>query len=236
MNTSEHLSTQYDADLRALRSRVMDMGMTVDEQFRLAIEALTQGREEIARRVIENDARVNELEVSIDDDCARVIAKRQPAAGDLRMVLGVTRMTTDLERIGDKARKIARLSAPIRSSSVADDEWLRDIKDLAARASTLVREALNAFVRGELDGAIDVIRQANALGRQSNAVSNVLTRRMSEQPGEIAVLLDMLSVVRAVDRVADHAGNLSEHLIYIVHGTDVRHATLDQIEREALQR
>ena len=112
MSTSEHLSTQYDADLRALRSRVMDMGMTVDEQFRLAIEALTQGREEIARRVIENDARVNELEVSIDDDCARVIAKRQPAAGDLRMVLGVTRMTTDLERIGDKARKIARLSAP----------------------------------------------------------------------------------------------------------------------------
>ena len=99
-----------------------------------------------------------------------------------------------------------------------------------------MREALNAFVRGELEGAIDVIRQANALGRQSNAVSNLLTRRMSEQPGEIAVLLDMLSVVRAVDRVADHAGNLSEHLIYIVHGTDVRHATLDQIEREALQR
>jgi phosphate transport system protein len=145
-------------------------------------------------------------------------------------------MTTDLERIGDKARKIARLSAPIRSSTVADEEWLRDVKDLAARASTLVREALNTFVRGEIDGAVGVIRQAQAIGRQSNAVSNLLILRMSEQPGEIAVLLDMLSVVRAVDRVADHAGNLAEHLIYIVHGTDVRHATLDQIEREALQR
>jgi phosphate transport system protein len=236
MNTSEHISKQYDADLAALRSRVVDMGGVVEEQFRLAVEALGSGRNDLASQVVANDRKVNEYEVEIDDDCAHVIAKRQPTAGDLRMVLGVSKMVTDLERIGDKARKIARLSAAVRSGGSVDAGWLDDTHRVADQARTLLREALAAFVRGELDGAITVIRAAQGIGRQVNAISGHLVQRIAENPSQVAVLLDMMAITKAVDRVADHAANLAEHLIYIIKGTDVRHATLDQIEQETLQR
>jgi phosphate transport system protein len=119
---------------------------------------------------------------------------------------------------------------------VADAAWLDQNHRIADRARALLREALNAFVRADLDEAIGVIRAAQGVGREVSALSGELTRRMIDNPSQITVLLDMMAVTKAVDRVADHASNLAEHLIYIVRGTDVRHATLDQIEREALQR
>jgi phosphate transport system protein len=233
---NEHLSKQFDADLAALRSRAVEMGGLVEDQVRLAVEALTSGRDDLAQQVVRNDAQVNTFEIAIDDDCARIIARRQPAAGDLRMILGISKMTTDLERIGDKARKIARLSASIRQSGVADAPWLSDVKRLSDHARAMVRDALQAFVRSELNDAIAVIRAAHEMNRQTSTVAKGLVQRMSENPGQVAVLLDMISVVKAVDRTADHAANLAEHLIYVVRGTDVRHATLDQIEQDALQR
>lgn len=236
MNSSEHTSKQYDADLAALRSRVVEMGGVVEEQFRFAVEALSQGRSDLAEQVVANDRRVNQFELDIDDDCAHVIAKRQPAASDLRMVLGVSKMVTDLERIGDKARKIARLSASVRASGISDARWLEETHRVADEARGLLRDALNAFVRGDVDAAISVIRSAQGIGRHVNAISGGLVQRITENPSQVAVLLDMMAITKAVDRVADHAANLAEHLIYIVKGTDVRHATLDQIERETLQR
>jgi phosphate transport system protein len=145
-------------------------------------------------------------------------------------------MVTDLERTGDKARKIARLSAAIRESDVADRAWQDDVLRLSDHARALLRRTLDAFVRAELPEAIAVIRDTKAIGRQVNAVANDIIRRMSENPAQVAVLLDMLAVTRSIDRVADYAGNIAEHLIYIVRGTDVRHATLDQIEKETLAR
>jgi phosphate transport system protein len=236
MNVTEHASKQFDADLAALRSRVVEMGGVVEEQLRLAVEALHSGRDELAEQVVANDSRVNEFEVGIDDDCAHIIAKRQPTASDLRMILGVSKMVTDLERTGDKARKIARLSAAIRESDVADRAWQDDVLRLSDHARALLRRTLDAFVRAELPEAIAVIRDTKAIGRQVNAVANDIIRRMSENPAQVAVLLDMLAVTRSIDRVADYAGNIAEHLIYIVRGTDVRHATLDQIEKETLAR
>jgi phosphate transport system protein len=233
---NEHLSKQFDADLAALRSRAVAMGGLVEEQVRMAVEALTGGRDDLAQQVVRNDAQVNAFEVSIDDDCARIIARRQPAASDLRMILGISKMTTDLERIGDKARKIARLSAAIRQSGMADAIWLADVKRLSDHARAMVRDALGAFVRAEINEAIAVIRAAHDMNRQTSTVAKGLVQRMSENPSQVAVLLDMVSVIKAVDRTADHAANLAEHLIYVVRGTDVRHATLDQIEQEALQR
>ena len=234
--SNEHISTQYDADLAALRLRVVEMGRMVSEQFRLAIEALSSGRNDLADEVVRNDKRVNDFELEIDEDCAHVIARRQPTAGDLRMVLGVSKMVTDLERIGDKARKIARLSGAIRSSGVADAGWLENTQRIADATRVLLDDALHAFADGEVDQAIAVIRAVRGIGRQVNAVSAELVRRIGETPSQVAVLLDMMAVTKASDRVADHASNLAEHLIYIIKGTDVRHATLDQIERETLQR
>ncbi len=234
--SNEHISTQYDADLAALRLRVVEMGRMVSEQFRLAIEALSSGRNDLADEVVRNDKRVNDFELEIDEDCAHVIARRQPTAGDLRMVLGVSKMVTDLERIGDKARKIARLSGAIRSSGVADAGWLENTQRIADATRVLLDDALHAFADGKVDQAIAVIRAVRGIGRQVNAVSAELVRRIGETPSQVAVLLDMMAVTKASDRVADHASNLAEHLIYIIKGTDVRHATLDQIERETLQR
>lgn len=236
MNTSEHISKQYDADLASLRSRVVEMGGVVDEQFRLAMDALGSGRSDLAEQVIRNDHRVDEYETGIDHDCAHLIAKRQPAASDLRMVLGVSKMVTDLERIGDKARKIARLSTAIRSSGLMDAAWLEATRQVAEQVRHLLRDALNAFVRGEVEQAIIVIRSARQVGRQVSAISAELTRRISEDPAQVSVFLNMMSLSKAVDRVADHASNLAEHLIYIIKGMDVRHTTLDQIEQETLQR
>ena len=234
--SNEHISTQYDADLAALRLRVVEMGRMVSEQFRLAIEALSSGRNDLADEVVRNDKRVNDFELEIDEDCAHVIERRQPTAGDLRMVLGVSKMVTDLERIGDKARKIARLSGAIRSSGVADAGWLENTQRIADATRVLLDDALHAFADGKVDQAIAVIRAVRGIGRQVNAVSAELVRRIGETPSQVAVLLDMMAVTKASDRVADHASNLAEHLIYIIKGTDVRHATLDQIERETLQR
>jgi phosphate transport system protein len=236
MNTTEHTLKQYDADLAALRSRIVEMATLVEDQLRMSIEALTQGRSQLAETVIANDSRVNAFESEIDDDCAHLIARRQPAASDLRMVLGISKMVTDLERIGDKARKIARLSGTIRMSEMADAAWLEQTQRAGDEARALLRQAIGAFVRGEVDVAVDVLRSARKVAQLTAATTGEIVRKIAANPGEVAVLLDMLAVTKAVDRAADHAANIAEHLIYIVQGTDVRHATLDQIEREALQR
>lgn len=234
MNLTEHLSKQFDADLTALRSRVVEMGGLADEQFRRAVEALARGKPELAEQVVANDAAVNTLEVRIDDACAHLIAKRQPAASDLRMVLGVSKIVSELERIGDKARKIARLIAKVSSSGANDPGWTGDIERLTVTARRMLREALNAFVRSDLNAAVSVLRDNRDFASATSTVSNEVVRRMSAQPNEVPALLDMLSITRAVDRVADHAANIAEHLVYIVRGIDVRHATLEQIEKEAL--
>jgi len=232
MNLTEHLSKQFDADLTALRTRVVEMAGLVDEQFKLAIEALATGKTMVADAVVANDASVNTLEVRIDDACAHLIAKRQPAASDLRMVLGVSKIVSELERIGDKARKIARLTAKVYDSGANDAGWIGDIERLSESARRMLREALNAFVRSDLQAAVNVLRNNRDFARETSAVSSEVVRRMSAQPNDVPALLDMLSITRAVDRVADHAANIAEHVIYIVRGTDVRHATLEQIEKE----
>jgi phosphate transport system protein len=233
MYMNEHQSKQFDADLVALRARVVEMGGLVDEQFARALEALANGRTLLADEVVAKDASVNALEVLVDDACAHLIAKRQPAASDLRMVLGVSKIVSELERIGDKARKIARLTAKVSEAGVVDGGWIRDLLALGDQARRMLRGALDAFVRSDLDAALGVLRANRDFAADTSAASNEVVQRMSAQPGNVPALLDVLSITRAVDRVADHSANIAEHLVYIVRGTDVRHATLEQIEAEA---
>lgn len=234
--TQEHISTQYDTDLDALRDRVQQMGEMVSNQLRLAIHALGSGQNDLADQVIRNDQKVNAFEVEIDNDCARLIALRQPQASDLRMVLGASKMVTDLERIGDKARKIARLSGAVRNSGIASVGWMPGMQHVADATLVLLNQTLLAIRNSDLDGAISAIRSARGMSRQVNAMLSEIIRQMTEAPSQVAVLLDMMAITKAMDRVADHASNLCEHLIYTIKGVDVRHTTLDQIEREALQR
>jgi phosphate transport system protein len=232
MNMHEHLSKQFDADLDALRSRVLAMGALVEEQVRVAVEALIGGRSDLAEQVVAKDREVNAYEVDIDDNCARVIAKRQPTASDLRMVLGTGKVVMDLERIGDKARKIARLAVALGQLGDSERTWLQRVAPLGNDVRQMLRQAMVAFRDGDMAVAIEVIRRNIVLGRESQGIAGEVVRMIAEEPAEVPRRLDMLSVTRSIDRIADHAGNIAEHLVYIVKGTDVRHATLADIERE----
>ncbi len=232
MNTHEHLSRQYDAELSALRSRVLAMSSMVEEQVRLAIDALVGGRGDLAEQVVARDREVNAFEVDIDDDCAHVIAKRQPTASDLRMVLGVSKIVTDLERVGDKARKIAKLAVGLLEADAPERLWLERVRPLGTDVSALLRAAMVAFRDGDVNAAVDVIRRNIVLGRQAQTIAGDVVGMIAQDPAQVPRRLDMLTVTRSLDRIADHAANIGEHLVYIVKGTDVRHATLAEIERE----
>lgn len=235
MGANEHWSKQYEQDLDGLRTQVMAMGGLVESQLKQALEGLYSGKTDLLDAAIKADERVNALEMEIDDSCAHIIAKRQPAASDLRMVLGVSKIVTDLERIGDKARKVARLARGLNNGQRLDPVWRIDIKRLGERAAALLSRALDAFARSDLGSAVEVMRQNQAVGRESAAIESALIKAMMEQPQSVTTVLDMMAVTRSFDRVGDHSTNICEQLIYIFKGTDVRHATLEQIEREALR-
>jgi phosphate transport system protein len=235
MSGNEHWSRQYEQDLEALRTRVMAMGGLVESQLKQALDGLYSGDTQMLEQAIAADARVNQMEREIDEDCAHIIAKRQPTAGDLRMILGASKIVTDLERIGDKARKVARLARSLNNGQRLDSVWKIDIKRLGERAAALLSRALDAFARSDVNAAIDVIRQNQSVGRESAAIESALIKAMMEQPQSVTTVLDMMAVTRSFDRVGDHSTNVCEQLIYILKGTDVRHATLEQIEREAVR-
>lgn len=231
MASHTHWSRQYEHDLEALRSRVMAMGGLVESQLKQALEGLGQGRGDLLDEVIAGDDRVNALEVEIDDDCAHLIARRQPAARDLRMILGVSKIVTDLERIGDKARKVARLARGLAPDPILGALWRGDMRRVGAQAAALLSGTLDAFARWDAQGALAVIRDNRELGRANALIETTLIQRMVEQAASVPVALDMMAVLRAFDRVGDHSTNVCEQLVYILTGTDVRHATLDRIER-----
>lgn len=235
MAGAEHSSKQFDNDLEGLRSHVMAMGGLVESQMKDSIEGLYLGKLDAIEQAIADDAKVDRLQLEVDEDCAQIIARRQPTAGDLRMVLGISKIVTDLERVGDKARKIARLARALNNGQKIDAVWKVDIKRLGERAAALLSRALDAFARSDIPAAIDVIKQNHAVGRESAAIESALIKAMMDQPQSVTTVLDMMAVTKAFDRVGDHATNICEQLIYILKGTDVRHATLEQIEREALR-
>lgn len=228
------MTRQYDQDLEVLRRVVLEMGGLVENQMKLALEGLYTGKLDLIEQVITADQRVNEYEMRVDDDCMHIIAKRQPAASDLRLIMGCSKIVTDLERIGDKARKLARLARSLGNGVKLDPIWLVDVKRLGERAIGLLTRVLDALARSDVAAAIEVLKQNIPLARESAAIQSALIKAMMEQPQAITTVLDMMAATRTLDRVGDHATNIAEHLIYIAKGTDVRHATIEQIEREAL--
>ncbi len=235
MPASEHLSKQYDIDLDAVRSRVLQMGGLVESQILSAIEAFSTGNMALAEEVIRNEARVNALEVGIDDECSHIIARRQPAASDLRMLMAIAKTTTDLERVGDEANKIARMAKQIHERGQIRLLRLADVKHASDAAVSMLRRALDAFARLDTAAAAGIIREDVALDEEFRSILRQLITFMMEDPRTISSALDIVWVAKAVERIGDHAKNMAEYVIYIVKGTDVRHTTFEQIEREALR-
>jgi len=232
MTNSEHISRQFDADLEAIRASVLQMGGLVESQIKNAVESLISGNVALMNKVIEDDHRVNAMEVKIDEACSQVIARRQPAAGDLRLVMAVIKTITDLERIGDEAEKIARMAKLLSQKQGSTLPRYQEIKHASDIALDMLRKSLDAFARLDVVMAAQVVRLDDQVDEEFRAIMRYLITFMMEDPRTISTSLEILFVAKAIERIGDHSKNMSEYVIYMVKGRDVRHITAEQIEQE----
>lgn len=232
---SEHTFRQYDAELEAVRAKVLEMGGLVERQIVTALESLVKSDPKLAESVILNDHRVNGLEVQIDEDCSHIIARRQPAAGDLRMIMMMVKTITDLERIGDEATKIARVTQKIYESDRMFSPRYAEIKVMVALVLDMLRTSLDAFARLDMSKTVEVALKDEEVDEQFHVAMRQLITFMLEDPRTISMSLEVLFVAKAIERIGDHAKNIAEYVVYMVKGKDVRHTTLEEMERETLQ-
>lgn len=228
----EHTSKQYDAELESVRAKVLEMGGLVEQQIVNALEALTNADIKLAKDVMQQDTRVNALEVQVDEDCSHIIARRQPAARDLRMIMMMVKTITDLERIGDEATKIARTAHRIYYEDRMYKPRFNEIKTMVGIVRQMLRTSLDSFARLDVSQTVEVAKQDEQVDEQFRAAMRQLITFMLEDPRTISMSLEVLFVAKAVERIGDHAKNISEYVVYMVKGKDVRHTSLEDIERE----
>ncbi len=226
----KHLSSQFDAELNAASSRLMEMGGLVEVQIRQAIYALSHLSAEVAREVVKDENRVNALEIDIDRDISSIIARRQPAAGDLRLLMAISRATANLERAGDEAEKMARMVLSIIDKGSTRLLPSADLRLVSELASGLLRKSLDAFARLDTAAALSILKEDGVIDREFAGYVRQLVTYMMEDPRTISSCLDLLFVAKSIERIGDHAKNIAECTIYVAKGTDIRHATLDEAE------
>jgi phosphate transport system protein len=231
---AEHISKQFDAELEAVRSRVLQMGGLVEEQIVRAMDALMAGDMQMIDKVIADDHRVNAMEVELDELCSHIIARRQPAAVDLRLLITVIKTITDLERIGDEAEKIGRMAKLIHTAERLHMPRM-DLSHVAERAVAMLRQSLDAFARLDVSEAMRVVKQDSEVDDGFRAIMRQLITFMMEDPRTITRSLEILFVAKAIERIGDHAKNMAEYVIYMVKGRDVRHTSIEEVEKEILQ-
>ena len=231
MLTGDHTSKQFDVELEAVRSRVCKW-VAWWKEIRLAIDALIAGDLDLMDLVIANDHRVNALEVEIDESCNSIIARRQPAAGDLRTIMMVIKTITDLERVGDEAKKIARMGKLLTRNTRLSLPRYNEIKHASRLVLDMLRQSLDAFAHLDIAGVAEVLRQDEQVDEEFQTIMRYLVTYMMEDPRTISNALEILFVAKAIERIGDHAKNMCEYVVYMVKGRDVRHVTVEEIERE----
>ncbi len=224
MNESVHLSKQFDEDLADLRTHVLEMGGLVESQIRSAVDAYATGETGVVKDVVENDHRVNEFEKLIDDHTIHVVAKRQPTASDLRLVMGVSKIVTDLERIGDEAKKIAKGARRVHEHGQLTLPRATEVRHVADEAISMLRRSLDAFARLDVALANEVIHADAKVDTEFKALVRQLITYMMEDPRTITTAIDIVWICRSIERIGDHAKNIAEHIIHIAEGRDVRHS------------
>lgn len=218
----QHISGQFNAELDAVKKHLLEMGGRVEEQVARAVSALLRRDSGAAEAVIAADSEVNDLEVSIDDECFRILARRQPAASDLRLVISIAKLTTDLERIGDEATKIARLAITL-SEMAPSPSSCAEVAHIGRNVCAMLRSALDAFARLDVDTAVDVVVDDASVDSQYHTAIRSLVTFMMQDPRNIGPVLNEMWALRALERIGDHASNISEQIVYLVRGRDVRH-------------
>jgi phosphate transport system protein len=225
-----HFSSQFNQELQNLRSRVLAMGAVVEQQITDAVTALEQGNETLARTVVGTDLHVNATEVYLDEECRRILARRQPAAGDLRLVFAVIKAVTDIERIGDSAKSVARMA--LKMIEAKPQGSVPSLQHLGELVREMVHKAIGAFGGMDVDLALGVERADIDADAQYRSIMRQLTARMTDDPSAIPWALNLVLAARALERAGDHAKNISEYLIYLVQGKDVRHVSIEDRERQ----
>jgi len=232
---SHHISRRFNEDLERVRTQVLAMGGFVEAQLAKAVTSLIDGDSSLGESVALDDLKVNGMEVSIDEECSRILATRSPAAGDLRVIVAIIKTLTDLERIGDEGEKIGSIASRLATMERPENKY-REIKHLGRIVSEMVHDALDAFARMDAEGALRVARQDRVVDEEYEAIHRQCITFMMEDPRAIRRALDVMWVVRSLERIGDHAKNICEYVIYMVHGKDVRHTRLEDIERDLRSR
>lgn len=228
---TDHISRRFNQDIEAVRNRVLAMGGLVETQLSSAIDAVVKGDSELGLTVAHDDYKVNEFEVSIDEECSRILATRAPTAGDLRLIVAIIKTITDLERIGDEAEKIGFLASKLAAMDRPTDSY-RELKNLGNHVAHMVRDAMNAFARLDVDASLKVVREDELVDEEYEAIARQCITFMMEDPRSIKRVMNVSWAARSLERIGDHAKNICEYVIYMVQGRDVRHTDISQVSAD----
>jgi len=229
LHIDQHISRRYNQELEDLRNKVMTMGGMVEKQCKNSLKALIKGDSSLAESVATSDYQINSLEVEIDAECTEILARRQPAASDLRMILTVIKTITDLERIGDEAEKIGRFALKLANSH-EPQSYYSDLHHLGKHVIEMLHDSLDAFARMDVDSAVRVAARDPEIDLEFEALTRMLITHMMEDPREVKNVLRLNWCARSLERIGDHSSNICEYVIYLVKGHDVRHVSLEDIQ------
>jgi phosphate transport system protein len=228
-NINKHISGRFNQELENVRNHVLSMGGLVEQQLSSALDAVSTNDAELAEKVRQNDYKVNAMEVSIDEECTRIIARRQPAASDLRLVVAIAKTIADLERIGDEAERIAKVA--LDSFTKDQQDLLVNIENMGRQVLKMLHDVLDAFARMDVQRAFEVHKEDAKVDREYEAITRQIMTYMMEDPRSIPKIMDLVWSVRSLERIGDRCQNIAEYIIYFVNGKDIRHISQEDIEK-----
>lgn len=230
LNLNHHISKRFNEELEEVRNQVMKMGGLVELQLKRGLQSLLDADLELAKDVVSKDIDVNNMEIEIDEACNQILVRRQPAASDLRLMVSIIKVITDLERIGDEAVKLGRNTLKLSDDGRIARQFV-ELRHLGEHVSETLNRALNAYARSDVDSALDIIKNDETIDREFDNITRLLITKMMEDPREIKSVLRISWCARALERVGDHTKNICEYIVYLVKGKDIRHTSVDDIRR-----
>ncbi len=228
LNLTQHISKKFNQELEDVRNQVLKMGGIVEQQVTDGLIALLEGDANLGKMVVERDTQVNLMEVEIDEKCTEILARRQPAASDLRLMVSIIKTITDLERIGDEAEKLGDNAMKVHQES-NDGRQFMELRNLGESVKKMLRRSLDAYARMDVDEALSIIKSDIYINEEFDNISRLLLVKMMEDPREIKHALRVSWCARALERIGDHSKNICEYIVYLVKGKDVRHTSLDDL-------